>query len=138
MPTLAQAARAVLCAVILAVTAASVAVAQTSAAGTSAIEGNWDGELFFDRGNGPMSVTIAKADSGHTGTVSVTTPSATVTQAMRRLEVGDSTLVFEAPLEGADVTFTGRLEGAELVGTFIAAKDGATVAEGQWSARRKP
>jgi hypothetical protein len=151
MPNLAAVTRTVLCAITLAVTVAPVAVAQTGAVATPAplatsslpgttpeIEGTWEGEFFFERGQGPMTLTIEKGDSGRTGKVSVTSPQSTMNAALRNIVVGDGTLVYEALLDGADVTFTARLDAGELIGTFTAVQDGNTVAEGQWSARRKP
>ena len=129
---------------VIAQTSASVAPAAGAAVGAPApgtpiaMTGTWSGEFFVPQGQGPMSMTLTRADSGWAGTVTVTTPNETMTGAMRKIVVDTAGLIFEATLQGADVTFTGKLAEMELVGTLTAVQNGNTVAQGQWSARRKP
>ena len=143
----ASAARALVSVVTLLVVVTAPGAAQDAAAPAAAaassslapdLAGAWAGEYFIPQGQGPMSVTFTKADSGWGGRVEVTTPERTMKAAIDKATFDGTSLVFTSLLDGADVTFTARLEAGELVGKLVAVQNGNTVAEGDWSAHRVP
>ena len=143
--SLATALRATLAGAALLAALTTPGTAQTAAAAPAAaapapadIAGAWTGEFFIPQGQGPMVMTFTKADSGWGGTVEVTTPERTMKGPMSAVSIDGTDVTVTTFLDGADVTFTAKLEGGELVGKLVATQGGNTVAEGDWSAHRKP